>query len=130
MRELSIGDVARRAGLRASAVRFYEKSGLLPAPPRKSRQRRYSEAVLGRLHLIKLAQEAGFTLAETRTFLSGFPGETPPAKRWRTLAERKLKELDALETRIRQMRLLLETGFHCSCPRVEDCEKYLQTYAS
>jgi MerR family redox-sensitive transcriptional activator SoxR len=125
MRELSIGDVARRTGVSASALRFYERSGLLSAPPRKSRQRRYGEAVLGRIYLIKLAQEAGFTLAETRMFLSGFPRETPPAQRWRTLAERKLREVAALEERVRKMRRLLESSFHCSCPRVEDCESLL-----
>ncbi len=65
MRELSIGQVAREAGLSASALRYYEKAGLLPAPPRRSRQRRYSEAVFGRIYLIRLALEAGFTIGET-----------------------------------------------------------------
>ena len=125
MRELSIGEVARRAGLRTSALRFYEKSGLLPAPPRKSRQRCYNEAILGRIYLIQLALEAGFTVAETRTFLSGFAADTPPAKRWRALAERKLQELDTLMKRVERMKQLLEMGFRCGCPRLEDCESLL-----
>src|SRR6267143_2978059 len=79
MRELSIGEVAREAGLSASALRYYEKAGLLPAPPRRSRQRRYNEAVFGRIYLIRLALEAGFTIGETRLFLSGFSEQTPPA---------------------------------------------------
>ncbi|TLZ19504.1 MAG: MerR family DNA-binding transcriptional regulator, partial [Gammaproteobacteria bacterium] len=53
MRELSIGEVAREAGVPASTLRYYEKAGLLPAPPRRSGQRCYSEAVFGRINLIR-----------------------------------------------------------------------------
>ena len=126
MRELSIGQVAREAGLSTSALRYYEKAGLLPAPPRRSRQRRYEEAVFGRIYLIRLALEAGFTVGETRLFRSGFSEQTPPAARWRALAARKLKEVDALMDRAQRMKLLLETSFQCRCPRLEDCEKFLR----
>ena len=67
MRELSIGQVARAAGIAASALRYYEKASLVPPPPRKSRQRRYDESIFGRLELIRLALDAGFTIRETRT---------------------------------------------------------------
>src|SRR2546430_14454210 len=83
MKELSIGEVAREAGLSASALRYYERAGLLPAPPRRSRQRRYTEAVFGRISLIRLALEAGFTLGETPPFPSGLFQPTPPAARRR-----------------------------------------------
>src|SRR5437868_355144 len=102
MKELSIGEVAREAGLSASALRYYERAGLLPAPPRRSRQRRYTEAVFGRISLIRLALEAGFTIGETRLFLSGFSEQTPPAARWRALAARKLEEVNALMDRARR----------------------------
>jgi MerR family transcriptional regulator, redox-sensitive transcriptional activator SoxR len=127
MRELAIGEVAREAGLSTSALRYYERAGLLPAPPRRSRQRRYTEAVFGRIYLIRLALEAGFTIGETRLFLSGFSEQTPPAARWRALAARKLQEVDALMDRARRMKLLLETSFQCRCPRLEDCEQYLRS---
>jgi len=126
MRELSIGEVAAQAGLSASALRYYERAGLLPAPPRRSRQRRYTEAVFGRICLIRLALESGFTIGETRLFLTGFSEQTPPAARWRTLAARKLQEVDALMDRARRMKLLLESSFQCRCPRLEDCEKFLR----
>ena len=125
MKELSIGEVARQAGLSASALRYYERAGLLPAPPRRSRQRRYTEAVFGRIYLIRLAIESGFTIGETRLFLTGFSEQTPPAARWRTLAARKLQEVDALMDRARRMKSLLETSFRCRCPRLEDCEQFL-----
>jgi MerR family transcriptional regulator, redox-sensitive transcriptional activator SoxR len=125
MREYSIGEVARETGLATSALRFYEKEGLLPVPARKSRQRRYDETVFGRIYVIKAALDAGFTIAETRLFLSGFSRETPPATRWRALAVRKLEEVDALMERAQRMKSLLETSFHCGCPRLEDCERFI-----
>jgi MerR family transcriptional regulator, redox-sensitive transcriptional activator SoxR len=125
MQELSIGQVARRSGLTASALRYYEKAGLLRAPARKSRQRRYDESVFGRIQIIQLALAAGFTIRETHIFLSGFSETTPPAARWRVLATRKLDEVKTLMARAQQMQQLLESGFQCRCLRIEDCEKYL-----
>lgn len=125
MREYSIGEVARETGLATSALRFYEKEGLLPAPPRKSKQRRYGETVFGRIYVIKAALDAGFTIGETRLFLSGFARETPPAARWRALAARKLEEVNALMERAQRMKALLETSFHCGCLRLEDCERFI-----
>jgi MerR family transcriptional regulator, redox-sensitive transcriptional activator SoxR len=125
MRELSIGEVARTSGLPASTLRYYEKAGLLPPPGRTSGQRRYGVQALGRIRLVRLAIEAGFTISETRTFLSGFSAQTPPAARWRTLATRKLREIEAQMERAQRMRALLENSFRCQCPCLEDCERYL-----
>ena len=125
MREYSIGQVARESGLSASALRYYERSGLLPAPPRHSRQRRYDESIFGRIELIRLARDAGFTISETRTFVSGFAAETPPAARWRVLAASKLAEIERLMERARRMKALLEASFKCRCLRLADCERYL-----
>src|SRR3982074_3436455 len=95
MSNMSIGHVAQICGLAPSAIRYYEKAGLLPKPIRVSRQRRYGAEVIGRLRLLEVAREAGFTIAETRTFVAGFSATTPPATRWRTLAKRKLEEIEA-----------------------------------
>lgn len=125
MRELSIGEVARASGVPASTLRYYEQAGLLPAPGRRSGQRRYSERVFGRIRLVRLALEAGFTISETRTLLSGFSAQTPPAARWRSLATRKLREVEELLERGQRMKLLLQNSFRCRCPSLEDCERYL-----
>jgi MerR family redox-sensitive transcriptional activator SoxR len=125
MRELSIGKVAQAAGISTSALRYYEKVGLLPAPPRRSRQRRYDESVFGRIELIRAALDAGFTIRETRTFLSGFTADTPPAARWRALAAHKLRELEEAIERAQRMKRLLESSFQCRCPQLADCERYL-----
>jgi MerR family transcriptional regulator, redox-sensitive transcriptional activator SoxR len=120
---LPIGKLARLAGLAPSAIRYYEKAGLLPKPARQSGQRRYAPQIASRLRIIQLARDAGFTIAETRTFLSGFSPSTAPAARWRSLAARKLAELDAQQARIARMKGVLETSFRCACPRIEDCER-------
>lgn len=122
---MSIGEVAKRAGLATSAIRYYEKSGLIPAPHRRSRQRRYDPEVLGRIAFIRLARDAGFTIRETRMLISGFAPNTRPSTRWRALAEKKLVELDAQMARTRAMQVLLREGFRCGCPKLEDCERAL-----
>ena len=66
MEEMAIGEVARRAGVRASALRYYESIGILPAPRRVNGRRRYDGEVLELLTVVRVAQQAGFTAAEIR----------------------------------------------------------------
>ena len=122
---LLIGEVARRAGLSTAALRYYERVGLLPPPARISKRRMYDSKVLGRIRIILLALDAGFTVKETRTFLSGYPLTTAPAERWRALAAKKLVELDTQITRLAQMKSILNDSFQSRCVRIEDCEKYM-----
>ena len=122
----TIGEVARRAGVRPSALRYYERVGVLPAPGRQNGRRRYEggvlREVLDRLAVVGVAQQAGFTIAEIRTLLDGFSEDTPPSERWRVLASEKLPEVEALIGRARGMKRLLERGLECECLRIEDCE--------
>jgi MerR family transcriptional regulator, redox-sensitive transcriptional activator SoxR len=67
MAGLMIGEVARQAGVAASALRYYEKAGLLPAPARAGKRRQYDRQILGRIRIILLARDAGFSVRETRT---------------------------------------------------------------
>jgi MerR family transcriptional regulator, redox-sensitive transcriptional activator SoxR len=120
---LMIGEVARRSGLSTSALRYYDRAGFLPPPMRVSKRRVYKQKVLGRIRIILLARHAGFTVKETKTFLSGYPASTTPAERWRALAGRKLLELDAQMARLSEMKSILNDNFQCRCARLEDCEK-------
>lgn len=122
---LLIGEVARRAGVSTSALRYYERVGLLPPPSRISKRRIYDSKVLGRIGIILLALDAGFTVKETKTFLSGYPLSASPAERWRVLAAKKLAELDTQMTRLAQMKSILNESFQSRCVRIEDCEKYM-----
>lgn len=124
--ELSIGEVARRAGIRTSAIRYYEGAGLLPGPRRRSGQRRYDPGILDRLALIQFAQQAGFTIGEIRTLFEGFGEGTPMSLRWQTLAWEKLAEVDALMDRAQRMRTLLDQALACGCLRVEDCARAIR----
>lgn len=125
MEGTSIGEVARRAGVRPSALRYYERIGLLPRPGRENGRRRYDgEALreaLDRLTVVRIAQQAGFTISEIRTLLDGFSEDTPPSERWRVLAQDKLPEVEALVERALNMKDLLERGLRCECLSLEEC---------
>jgi DNA-binding transcriptional MerR regulator len=125
MRSLKIGDVARAGGIAPSAIRYYEKCGLLPKPDRQSRQRRYDPEILGYLEIIAIARHSGMTIAEVRELLGGFAPGTKPAARWRSIAARKRDQLDTLEARVRTMREALDTEFRCGCATFDDCARGL-----
>lgn len=96
MTELTISEVAKRAGIRTSAIRYYESVGLLPLPRRVSGQRRYHTDILRRLAFIQAAQAVGFSVAEMRTLLHELDEDTPVSARWQVLAKQKLAEVDVL----------------------------------
>jgi MerR family redox-sensitive transcriptional activator SoxR len=123
MAYLRIGEVARAAGISTSALRYYEKIGLVAAPIRVSKRRQYDPQVVGRVRIILLAREAGFSVRETRTFFEGFPLATTSTRRWREMAERKASELDHLIARIERMKVILRASFHCACREMTDCER-------
>jgi MerR family transcriptional regulator, redox-sensitive transcriptional activator SoxR len=97
---ITIDEVARRTNVRASAIRYYERVGLLPEPIRLYGRRSYEQEVIGQLALIKGAKRAGFTLREIRVLLHGFPAEVGAAERWRTLGLEKLVEVRELITQL------------------------------
>lgn len=125
MSELSIGDVARRAGLATSAIRYYESEGLIPPTLRRSGRRVYTETILERLRVIHLAKRAGFSIAEIKRLLGGFASSTPPGTRWRQLAETKLQELEERIAEAERMRTLLRVVVQCECPTFSDCAAVL-----
>ena len=127
--DMPISHVAAQAGVRPSAIRYYEDEGLLPKPRRVGGKRRYDASVLDRLAVIQLAQEAGFTLAEIRTLLNGFAPRTRAGTRWRTLAAQKLDEVDALIVRAQTMKGLLENLMECGCIQLEDCGRARRQFA-
>ena len=121
MSELTIGEVAKNAGIRPSAIRYYEEIGILPEAVRIGGQRRYGNAILDRLKVIQMAQEAGFTIAEIRTLFDEFDPGTPACDRWRALSVRKIDEIDALIARAELMRRVLQESLRCDCLTLDDC---------
>jgi MerR family transcriptional regulator, redox-sensitive transcriptional activator SoxR len=122
---LSIGEVARRAGVRASAVRFYEKERLLPKPIRSGGRRVYGESILERLAVIEFAKQSGFRLEEIRRLLQGSSASEPVTLRWQALVRDKLEELNVQQERIAAMRALLERAAKCRCLDVAECGRRL-----
>jgi DNA-binding transcriptional MerR regulator len=125
MKLLTISEVARRAGLRPSTIRYYEQIGILPSAHRVSGQRRYDDAVLRRLAVIRRAQETGFTLGEIRELFFGFDVGAAPSERWQKLSRRKLAELDEALERIKTMRQLLMRVQSCRCDALDECGRRL-----
>src|SRR5579864_468627 len=119
---LTIGEVAHQAGMRTSAIRYYEDIGVLPRPERVyGGHRRYSSRIFQQLAFIQLAQQAGFSMTEIQTLVSGFDETAPLGVRWRTLAEQKLAELEALIARAQGMKRVLEDGIRCQCLNLDEC---------
>jgi DNA-binding transcriptional MerR regulator len=118
---LSIGEVAEGAGVNTSAVRYYERVGLLRSPRRVAGRRVYDEDVFESLALIDLAQDAGFTVAETRILIHGFDRTTPPSQRWRSMAQHKLDEIAIRIARAERMRGLLQRLMRCQCQTLGEC---------
>jgi DNA-binding transcriptional MerR regulator len=114
---MTIGETARRVGLRPSALRYYERLGLLPAPHRVSGRRRYDDAALPRLRVIVFARGCGFTLREVAGLFSG----RPYSARLRMLATNKLAELELAVERLRSMQSLLRSALRCDCRSPEQC---------
>jgi MerR family transcriptional regulator, redox-sensitive transcriptional activator SoxR len=116
-----IGEVVARSGVPASTIRYYEQIGLLPPAQRLNGRRRYDAAILPRLGMVRLAQEAGFTIAEIQALVHDFPPVTPPSARWQTLAQRKLVELEERLQTIRAMKAVLLETLNCHCQTMAEC---------
>jgi MerR family redox-sensitive transcriptional activator SoxR len=124
MPQLTISEVAQQVGLQASAIRYYERIGLLPPAQRVSGQRRYDTSALYRLAIIQWARRLGFTLDEIRQLFFGFRNVTRASQRWQTLSRKKLTELDGLMDGIRTVRRLLKKMMQdCRCDTLEQCGK-------
>ena len=120
-RELTIGEVSKRAGVAPSAIRYYESIGVLPEPSRVGGQRRYDESVLGKLAFIGVAQAAGFNLDEIKALADGIDHGDGMAGQMRTLSEHKLDEVEALLERTMAMKGWLEVARQCGCETPAEC---------
>lgn len=116
---MTIGQVAKESGFAASAIRYYEQSGLLPKPVRVGGRRQYDRSILERLAVLERAKACGFSLEEMRRLFYGFRENTPPSERWQTLAARKLAELAELEHKIAAVKEMLQRP--CACQDLAEC---------
>jgi MerR family redox-sensitive transcriptional activator SoxR len=116
---LTIGQVARRSGVAASAIRFYEAQGLISSDRTAGNQRRYHSDVMCRLAMIEACQRVGLTLAEVGQALAALPpGQAPTRQDWDALAKRLRTEaqsrIDQLSQALRELAPTPEAGPHRS----------------
>jgi len=114
---MTIGDVGRRTGIRTSAIRYYERLGVLPKASRRGGRRYYDPSVLDALAIIRFAKYMGFSLAELRLLLGGQQARPRP-ERWREIARGRLAELDVVIARAQDVRRLLDETLRHQCPKL------------
>jgi MerR family transcriptional regulator, redox-sensitive transcriptional activator SoxR len=120
VRYLAIGDLGRIVRMRPSALRYWEQLGLLPGARREGGHRAWPAPTVRRIALIKMAQRAGFTLAEIRQLLDEDVSRGA-TRRWRDWAERKLPELDRRIAETRALRQVVADCLACGCMNFEKC---------
>jgi MerR family transcriptional regulator, redox-sensitive transcriptional activator SoxR len=113
---LSIGEVAERVGLNTSALRYYERAGLLAPAERVGGRRRYDPETVELLLFLRFCQRVGFTLTEIRVLLG-----TPAKKKWRELVDAKLAEVDALIEHAQAVKQVLTESRDCDCVSLDRC---------
>ena len=124
-KQLSVGEVAARAGVPVSTIHFYEAKGLISGWRNRGNQRRYGREVLRRIGIIRVAQRTGIPLAEIKAALAALPnGRTPTAADWAKLSAGWRAELDDRIARLTKLRDRLEGCIGCGCLSMELCPLY------
>ncbi len=121
---LTIGQLARRFGMNTSAIRYYERIGVLPEPARERGQRRYDDDAIRRLETLQAAKHAGFTLEEAQLLLHRREAGDPLHQPLRELAARKLPEVEQLLERTTALRTWLLAATDCSCETLDACDLF------
>ena len=120
-RLLTIGELASRAGVATSALRYWEELGLLPAPARVSGQRRYPESAVAQVGVILLLRDVGFSLAEQNALMAS---RGVVLDEWRRLARRKLAELDEPIVKARAAREAIDHALRCPHEDILQCPNF------
>jgi MerR family redox-sensitive transcriptional activator SoxR len=121
--ELTIGALSERAGVAASALRFYEAEGLIHATRSEGGQRRYTRDTLRRVSFIRVAQQVGLRLDEIRVALESLPeNRTPNAKDWERLSASWRPRLDAQIALLERLRDRLGSCIGCGCLSLRFCK--------
>jgi len=122
---IAIGDLAKRSGIAASALRFYEEQGLISSERSAGGHRHYARTELRRVAFIGAAQNVGLTLEQIRSALQGLPeGRTPTAADWTRLSREWRPLIDARIAALTQLRDQLDACIGCGCLSLKKCALY------
>jgi DNA-binding transcriptional MerR regulator len=119
---MTIGEVARQSGLSVSAIRFYQRRGLLEPRAAGSGWQRYDGAALTRLALIELAKRTGFSLDDVAVLLTALETAESPAATWRDMFQTKIDDIDDQMQQLHAMRHLLTEAIRCECLDLETAD--------
>ena len=120
---ITIGELATRSGIAASALRFYESAGLLRAGRNSGGQRRYERSVLRRVAFIRAAQRVGLPLADVRKSLELLPSNRTPTKaEWEKVSRHWRGRLTARIEELEQLRDQLTSCIGCGCLSLRTCK--------
>jgi len=119
---LTVSEVARRSGFAASALRFYEREGLISASRTGGGQRRYERNVLRRLAFVRAARNVGLSLDEVAAALAALPaGRTPTRADWTRLSRSWRRRLDDQIAALERLRDGLDSCIGCGCLSLKRC---------
>jgi MerR family redox-sensitive transcriptional activator SoxR len=122
---LTIGDLSARSGVATSALRFYDRTGLIRSTRTAGNQRRYERAMLRRVAFIRIAQQVGISLDEIRAALAELPAErTPTRADWARLSARWRARLDERIALLQGLRDRLTGCIGCGCLSLRRCSLY------
>jgi len=119
---MTIGEISRQSGIATSAIRYYERRGLLPKPPRQSGRRVYAPDILAKLAVVRFAKASGFRLREIRAL---FDSGRPYSPRLRAQAGAKIVEMDRRIEEATAMKALLRMALRCRCVDLDACGRLL-----
>jgi MerR family transcriptional regulator, redox-sensitive transcriptional activator SoxR len=122
---VTIGELARRAGVAASALRYYEQLGLISSDRSAGGQRRYARATLRRVAFIRAAQVVGLSLDEVRSALARLPDERTPNKTdWNRVSATWIRRIDERIDELHELRGRLDSCVGCGCLSLRTCRLY------
>jgi MerR family redox-sensitive transcriptional activator SoxR len=122
---ITIGELARRAGIATSALRYYEQLGLISSERTAGGQRRYARAMLRRVAFVRAAQTVGLSLDEVRAALARLPDERTPSKGdWNRVSATWIRRIDERIAELERLRVTLNGCVGCGCLSLRTCRLY------
>ncbi len=118
---MKIGELADSLGIAPSAIRYYEREGLIEPPLRQSGQRHFPPKAVKTLQFIQIAQAGGFSIAEIKTLLKGYGGKKRIADHWQDLAHQKKLDVKRQIQQLQKVDRLLDQLLECNCATPEEC---------
>ena len=118
---MKIGEVSKALGISASAIRYYERKGLIKKQPRVSGVREFTADSISTLRFVQLAQNAGFSIDEMKLMLESYNRNSSVTAMWRLLAEKKRQEIQEQVTELNIMTEVLDNILKCECGSLKEC---------